>query len=68
MGGGTWGAELRERIAADVRAVAADPAMAERVAGIGSALNVGTPAEFATALEEQRARIADIARSMKPTQ
>ncbi len=61
-------ADFKERIAADVRAAAADPAMAERVASVGSALHVGTPAEFAAAIEEQRAKIAAIARTMKPTQ
>lgn len=59
---------LRERIAADIRAIAADPKIAERVTAIGSALHVGTPAEFATALDEQRVRIAEIARTMKPPQ
>jgi tripartite-type tricarboxylate transporter receptor subunit TctC len=59
---------LKERIAADVRAIAADPIIAERVTSIGSALHVGTPAEFAAAIEEQRARIADIAHTMKRTQ
>ena len=61
-------AELRERIAADVRAVAGDPAIAMRVAGMGSALRVGTPTEFAAAIEEQRAKIAAIAKGMKPAQ
>jgi len=60
-------AGLQERIAADVRTVASDPAMTERVASIGSALRVGTPTEFAAVIEEQRARIAEIARVMKST-
>jgi len=60
-------ADIQERIAADIRAVAADPAMVERVASIGSALRVGTPTEFAAVIEEQRARIAEIARVMKST-
>ena len=61
-------ADIKERIAADARAVAADPAVVERVASIGSVLRVGTPAEFAAAIEEQRAKIVAIARTMKPTQ
>jgi len=61
-------AELKERIAADVRTVATDPAIAARLASSGSALRVGTPAEFAAAIEKQRAQIAAIARTMKPTQ
>jgi tripartite-type tricarboxylate transporter receptor subunit TctC len=56
---------IKERIAADVRTIASDPAVVERVKSIGSVVRVGTPAEFATALEEQRARIAAIARTMK---
>ena len=53
--------DLRERIAADVRAVAAEPAVATRVASFGSVLRVGTPADFAWAIEEQRAKIAALA-------
>jgi tripartite-type tricarboxylate transporter receptor subunit TctC len=60
--------DLRERIAADIRVVATDPAVGARVANLGSALRAGTPAEFAAAIEEQRAKIAAIARGMKPTQ
>ena len=61
-------ADLKERIASDVRAVAADPTVAARVASIGAVINTGTPAEFAAAIEEQRAKIAAIARTMKPAQ
>ncbi len=61
-------ADIKARIAADARAVAADPALVERVASIGSVLRVGTPAEFAAAIEEQRAKIVAIARTIKPTQ
>ncbi len=59
---------LKERIAADVRAVATDPTTAARVASMGSALRVGTSTEFAAVIEEQRAKIAAIAKGMKPTQ
>jgi tripartite-type tricarboxylate transporter receptor subunit TctC len=51
-------AELKERIAADVRAVGSDPAIRARIAGLGSAVRVGTPTEFAAVVEEQRAKIA----------
>jgi len=61
-------AEIINRVAADVAAVANDPALASRLAGLGSALRVGTPAEFAAAIEEQRAKIAAIAGGSKPTQ
>jgi len=59
---------LKERIAADVRAVATDPTTAARVASMGSALRVGTSTEFEAVIEEQRAKIAAIAKGMKPTQ
>jgi tripartite-type tricarboxylate transporter receptor subunit TctC len=62
---------LRERIAADVRAVvAADPIIGTRLADTGQILNVGGPAEFGAATDEQRAKIAAIAKDLgtKPTQ
>jgi tripartite-type tricarboxylate transporter receptor subunit TctC len=61
---------LRERIAADVRAVAADPTIEARLTATGQLLNVGGPAEFAAATEEQRAKIAAIAKDLgiKPMQ
>jgi tripartite-type tricarboxylate transporter receptor subunit TctC len=55
--------DLRERIAADVRAVGDVPGVAARVASFGSVLRVGTPAEFAAAIEEQRSRISAIAQA-----
>jgi tripartite-type tricarboxylate transporter receptor subunit TctC len=61
-------AALRDRIAADVAAVANDPALAARVAGMGSLLRIGMPADFAAAIEDQRAKIAAIAATLKPTQ
>jgi tripartite-type tricarboxylate transporter receptor subunit TctC len=63
--------ELRERIAADIRAVvAADPLIGDRLAATGQILNVGGPAEFAQATEEQREKIAAIAKDLgiKPMQ
>lgn len=60
--------EITERVAADVTAVANDPALAARLANMGTALRVGTPAEFAAAIEDQRAKIAGIAGASKPTQ
>jgi tripartite-type tricarboxylate transporter receptor subunit TctC len=47
--------ELRERIAADVRAVAADPVVGERLARAGQVARGSTPAEFSAALGQQRA-------------
>jgi tripartite-type tricarboxylate transporter receptor subunit TctC len=56
--------ELRERIAADVRAVAADPALAEKLATLGQAVRTGTPADFVAMIEQQRAKIAAIAQAI----
>jgi tripartite-type tricarboxylate transporter receptor subunit TctC len=61
-------ADVKERIAADARALGAEPALIERITAIGSVLRVGTPTEFVAALEEQRAKIATIARTMAATQ
>ena len=56
--------ELRERIAGDVRAVIANPAVAARVAGTGQIVAPGTPAEFARSIDGQRAAFTVIARSL----
>jgi len=48
----------RDRIAADVRTVLADPTVASRLAASGAAIAPGNSAEFAAALEGQRAKIA----------
>jgi tripartite-type tricarboxylate transporter receptor subunit TctC len=53
-------ASIQERIASDVRTVAADPAFRARVAAAGTAARIGSSAEFAAAIEEQRAKIAAI--------
>jgi tripartite-type tricarboxylate transporter receptor subunit TctC len=56
---------LRERIAADIAAVvAADPTIGTRLLATGQLPNVGGPAEFAAATEEQRAKIAAIAKDL----
>jgi tripartite-type tricarboxylate transporter receptor subunit TctC len=57
----TMAPELRERIAADVRAVAADPAIAARLVATGQVLNATTPADYVAAIEDQRAKVAAIA-------
>jgi tripartite-type tricarboxylate transporter receptor subunit TctC len=61
--------ELRERIAADVRAVT-DATIESRLIATGQILNLGGPAEFAAAIAEQRARLATIAKDLgiKPSQ
>jgi tripartite-type tricarboxylate transporter receptor subunit TctC len=53
-------AELIERISADVRAVASEPAVAARLGAVGQVARGTTPAEFAEMIEVQRAKIATI--------
>jgi len=50
--------DLKQKIAADVRAVAADGVIAERLKATGQVIKVGGPEEFADAIEAQRAKIA----------
>jgi tripartite-type tricarboxylate transporter receptor subunit TctC len=62
---------LRERVAADVGAVmAADPIVTERLNVTGQLPNFGRSAEFGAAIDEQRARLAAIAKDLglKPAQ
>jgi tripartite-type tricarboxylate transporter receptor subunit TctC len=47
----------REQIAADVKAVAADPLVAERLTATAQLINPGTGAEFAASIEEQAAQL-----------
>ncbi len=58
--------ELRQRIGADVVAVASDPMITERLAGSAQIPNPGGPAEFAAAIDRQRAQIAVIAKTLGP--
>ena len=61
---------LRERIAADIREIAADPGVVQRLAPTGQVISPGTPAEFAEALADQRATVAAIGKvlDIKPAQ
>lgn len=54
--------DLRERIAADVKEVAADGVIGQRLAASGQVMNLGGPKEFAESIERQRKQIADIAK------
>jgi tripartite-type tricarboxylate transporter receptor subunit TctC len=62
--------DLRERIAADIREVAGDPAIGARLLSTGQLVSPGRPAEFAASIDEQRAVVAKIAKEMgiKPAQ
>jgi tripartite-type tricarboxylate transporter receptor subunit TctC len=54
--------ELRERIAADVRLLASDPAIKQRLSDLGLVARGSTPAEYAAKLAEQSAKWAAFAR------
>src|SRR4051812_17947591 len=54
---------LKARIAADVREIATDPAVAERLKPTGATLRPGNAAEFAAAIEDQRAKVAAVAQA-----
>ncbi len=58
----------RERIAADVKAVAADPVVSERLMATAQVNSPGTGAELAASIEEQAANLAATARilGLKP--
>ena len=62
--------ERRARIAADIRAVAADSAVVDPLAAIGQIARGSTPDEFAAAIADQRADLTALAKliGMKPTQ
>ena len=64
-------AAVRAKIASDIRAiVAADPQIAQRLAATGQAINPGTPVEFAAAVDQQKARAAEVGQllGIKPAQ
>ena len=61
FGGRAMNEELRQRIAANVRAVAAQPAVKARFEEIGVLARSGTPAQFADEINEQRTKVARIA-------
>jgi tripartite-type tricarboxylate transporter receptor subunit TctC len=53
--------KLRDRISADIAEVLKDPEIRARIEASGQLVRGGTPEEFAAAIEQQRARIAEIA-------
>jgi tripartite-type tricarboxylate transporter receptor subunit TctC len=55
---------LRKSIAADFRAVSADPAIAERLASFGTIMDIRGPAEFAISVQEQRDKLAALAKTL----
>ena len=64
-------ASVREQIASDVRAVVdAEPQIAQRLAAAGQVINPGSPAQFAAAIGEQKARADAVGKllGIKPAQ
>jgi tripartite-type tricarboxylate transporter receptor subunit TctC len=59
---------LRDKISADIGAVARNPELRARIEASGQHLLGGTPAEFTAAIESQRVRVGEIARliDLKP--
>ncbi len=57
-------ADIRDRIAADVQAAAADPRSARACQSTGQVVSPGGPAEFAASIDQQRAIAAAIAQEM----
>jgi tripartite-type tricarboxylate transporter receptor subunit TctC len=55
--------ELRQRITADIRAVA-DDTIKDRLSASGQMLNVGGPDQFAKSIDEQRTQVADFAKKL----
>jgi tripartite-type tricarboxylate transporter receptor subunit TctC len=55
---------LRDRIANDIREVASDPYIEPRLIATGQILNPGTAAEFAAAIDEQKSKLAAIAKAL----
>ena len=53
---------LRERIATDVKAALADPAIAQRLTATGQTVMPGSASEFAAAIEKQRASLEGFAK------
>jgi tripartite-type tricarboxylate transporter receptor subunit TctC len=52
--------DVREKIAADVRTVAADPLIVERLTATGQVMSPGSAAEFAAEMQEQSGRFAEV--------
>ena len=61
---------VRDRIAADIRQVVSDPEVEAKLSATGQVVNPGTPAEFAAALDDQRATVKQIGETLgiKPVQ
>ena len=61
---------MRNRIAADVKAVAGDPGILQKMTATGQVVAPGDPKEFAASIEQQRQQVAAVAKLFgnKPVQ
>jgi tripartite-type tricarboxylate transporter receptor subunit TctC len=57
-------AAARERIAADVRKMVTEPVIKDRLTATAQVVSPGTAAEFASSIEEQRAKLAAVAQKL----
>ncbi len=65
FGPNTMPASVREKIAADFRKVAdEDPIIAKRLADTGQVMSIRGPAEFGQGVQEQRDRLAELAKAL----
>jgi tripartite-type tricarboxylate transporter receptor subunit TctC len=55
---------VRDRIAAVIRQVVSDPEVEAKLSATGQVVNPGTPAEFAAALDDQRATVKQIGETL----
>ncbi len=56
--------DVREKISADVRQIATEPLIVERLTQTGQVVSPGTAAEFAAEIEEQRTHFANVAKTL----
>lgn len=57
-------ADVRNRIAADIKEVLADPSVASKLVATGQIVSPGTAAEFASSIDAQRAKLAAIVKRL----
>ena len=56
--------DLKDKIAADFKAVTADGAIGDRLKATAQVINVGGPKEFAESIDEQRTNIAAVVKAI----
>ena len=56
--------DLKEKIAADFKAVTADGSIGDRLKATAQVINVGGPKEFAESIDEQRKNVAAVVKAI----